>query len=258
MNILLLRQAWREIRLIAFGYLVILAGTLTLAFLYWPHLRDAEILKLVEFLPFQPLQEFARGFEATGFWAWFCVQHLFRGAALFGGAAACLMGTGVIAGEVDRGTMGLLLSRPISRTRILLVRWGIAAVSLLIPLLLVTWMASRVAPMVDEQLDFPLALKASLYAWLFPLAALSMTCVLSSLFSRQMKAGIVVLGFLLVQLALYLVPEVWNHSLFNWMDLDVFVPFQQGIYPVQFMQWMAGVSLVSLILAAFCFRTRDF
>ena len=254
----LLRQAWQEIRMIAFGYLFLLAGTLFVGIWYWPHLRDAEILKLVEFLPFQPLQEFARGFEASGFWAWFSVQHLFRGAAIFGGAAACLMGTGILAGEVDRGTMGLLLSRPLSRTKVLLTRWGIAALALLVPILLVSVLAQQVAPLVDESLDLSLALRASLYAWLFPLAALSVTCALSSFFSRYLKAGIVVLGFLLVQFAIYLVPELWNVSLFNWVDLDVFLPFQQGVYPIEIMKTLLGICSLSLLIAGIRFRTRDF
>jgi ABC-2 type transport system permease protein len=255
---MLARLFWREHRMLALGYTGILGAALTAATLYWPNLRDAGILTLVQYLPFEPLKEFAEGFEREGFWAYFAVQHLFRGAGMFGVAAAGLMGSGIVAREVDNRTAELLLSRPISRSRILMERWFAGAVLLLVPLLATTCLAAYLAPQVEEVLDIKTALAATVFAWLFPLAAFSITMFFSTLFSNQIKAAILVLGVSILQMAFYLIPELWNYSIFNIIDLDVTLKFTRGEFPMQEASTLATVSLVSVAASICSFRRRGF
>lgn len=255
---MLVRLFWREHRVLVMGYTGILGAALSAAVFYWPHLRDAGILTLVQYLPFDPLKDFASGFEREGFWAYFAVQHLFRGAGMFGVAAAGLMGSGIVAREVDNRTAELLLSRPISRSRILLERWIAGAIFLLLPLLATTCLAAYFAPQVGEVLELKPALLATLFAWLFPLAAFSITTFFSTWFSNQIKAAILVLGVSILQMAFYLIPELWNHSIFNIIDLDVTLKFTRGEFPVQETRTLISISVVAVLASIWSFRRRGF
>ncbi|MDA0667268.1 MAG: hypothetical protein O3A95_03655 [Planctomycetota bacterium] len=102
----------REQRFLVMGYFVLLLINLIAGTLYWPEMRDnfPEIIKLI---PIEPMQKFVRAFEEQGFWAYFCVQHFFKGAGMFGLAAGGLMGSGIIAGEVDhRSNCALFAIQP--------------------------------------------------------------------------------------------------------------------------------------------------
>jgi ABC-2 type transport system permease protein len=255
---ILARLFWREHRVLVLGYTAILGMALSGAIWYWPQLRDAEIMVLMQFIPLEGLRDFARGFQNEGFWAYFGVQHLFRGAGMFGIAAAGLLGTGIVAREVENRTAELLLSRPLSRTRILLERWFSGALCLLLPLLVVTILAWWLAPKVEESLDLAVALKATLFTWLFPLMAFSATTFLSTFFSQQLKAGIIVLGIFLLQLALYFVPELWGQSIYNLIDLDSSLLFNRNEWPRQQTWVMLSISALFVVGALMRFRRRDF
>ncbi|MCH2112630.1 MAG: ABC transporter permease [Planctomycetes bacterium] len=252
------RLFWKEHRALIFGYTGILAFAWTAGIFYWPELRDNGVLELVRFLPFEPLKDFARGFEQEGFWAYFGVQHLFRGAGMFGTGAAGLLGTGLVAREVENRTAELLLSRPISRSRIFLVRWAAGAWALLVPLLAVTVLGAFLAPQVSESLPWESALIGSVYAWLFPLAVFSLTAALSAFCSTQLKAGVLVLGFMLLQMAFYLIPELWNHSIYNWVDLDVTLAIPTQGFPWEGAWKLLGLSALFVAIGLWQFRRRDF
>jgi ABC-type transport system involved in multi-copper enzyme maturation permease subunit len=252
--------AWhyfREQRFLMVGYTLLLTLNMLAGALYWPEMRD-NFPEMIKFIPFEPLQQFVRAFEQHGFWAYFCVQHFFKGAGMFGIAAAGLMGTGIVAREVDRRTAELLLSRPISRARILFVRWATGAVMLFVPFIAVAFATIPLAASVDETLNPWFLLQGTLYSYLFILVAFTATMALSTRFSHYLKAGMLVLGFLLMNLAIYMIQDLWDYSLYNIIDLDLVMPIADGYFPWYEAAWMGTITLLLYSLGLWGFRRRDF
>ena len=247
----------REQRFLVLGYFGLLLINLVAGTLYWPEMRDnfPEIIKLI---PIEPLQQFVRAFDEQGFWAYFSVQHFFKGAGMFGLAAGGLMGSGIIAGEVDHRTMELLLSRPISRARILFTRWATGAMLLFIPFFAAALIGMALAPRVDEALAFMPLLQGTLYTFLFTLCCFTAATALSSRFSHSLKGGLLVLGFMLLQLAVYMIDKLWDYSLYNFIDLDITLPIEQGVFPWYETGWLGGMIVLFYGLAYLGFRKRDF
>ena len=81
---------------------------------------------------------------------------------------------------------------------------------------------------------------------------------LSTRCSHQLKAGLWVLGFMLMQLALYMIDHLWDYSLYNLIDLDVVMPIASGIFPWYSCGWLVASILLFYGLALWGFRSRDF
>ena len=253
----LAKHYFREQRFLMIGYTALLMMNMFAGVLYWPEMRD-NFPEMIKFIPFEPLQDFVRAFEKHGFWAYFCVQHFFKGAGMFGIAAGGLMGTGIVAREVDRRTAELLLSRPVSRARILFVRWATGAAMLFVPYFAVALATIPLAASVDEKLNPWFLLQGTLYSYLFILAAFTATVALSTRFSHYLKAGMLVLGFLLMNLAVYMIQDLWDYSLYNIIDLDLVMPIAEGYFPWYQACWMATITLLLYGLGLWSFRRRDF
>ena len=247
---------WEQ-RFLALGYFLLLLVNMMASVLYWPELRDS-IPEMIKLIPFKPLQDFARAFDEQGFWAYYGAQHFWKGAGMFGIAAAGLMGSGVVARDVDQRTAELLLSRPVSRARILCERWCTGALLILLPFTMVAFIGGWMAPSVDEMLDRSAVLMGVAHSSTFLLAVFTLTCWLSALFTHQLKAGILVLGFMLLNLAIYLVKDLWDWSLYNLIDLDVTLPMEAGVYPWRETFWLGGATLVFYVGALVSFQRRDF
>lgn len=254
---MIFRHWLRENALLAVGYSILLALNVVASVLYWPDLRD-NIPAVIKMIPLQPLQDFFRAMDEYGFWAYVCFQIFWKAAGVFGIAAAGLMGTGIVAREVDNRTAELLLSRPISRASIFFQRWLAGAILLVVPMFLASAAVILLAPRVDETIAPSVILSATAYVSLFVLAAYTLTAALSARFSHQMKAGIVVMGFMLLQFALYMIKQLWNYSLYNLIDLDPLIPITNGIFPWTNCLLMGGAVLVFYGAAWWNFERRDF
>lgn len=254
---MIFRHWLREQALLAAGYAVLLAINIVFAARYWPDLRD-NFPELIKFIPLEPLQQFVRAWDDYGFWAYFCVQQFWKGAGVFGIAAAGLMGTGIVAREADNRTAELLLSRPVSRGRIFLARWSAGALLLVLPFFITTAIGVWMAPSVDEAVAWRPALFAAGYTSLFVLCVYSLTAALSAGFSHQLKAAILVLGFMLLQFAFYLIKVLWDWSLYNLIDLDPLLPFADGVVAWRNAAAMAGACLLFFGVGWLRFERRDF
>lgn len=247
----------RENALLAAGYALLLGLNVLASVLYWPELRD-NVPAVVKMIPLEPLQDFFRAMDQYGFWAYVCFQLFWKAAGVFGIAAAGLMGTGIVARDADNRTAELLLSRPISRATIFFQRWLAGALLLIVPLFLSSLAVVALAPRVDETADVRMILAATAYVSLFVLAVYTLTTALSARFSHQMKAGIVVMGFMLLQFALYMIKQLWDYSLYNLIDLDPLIPFVDGVFPWSNCLLMAGATIVFYAAAWWSFERRDF
>ncbi len=257
---MLWRQTLKENIFLAGGYFLLLTLTTTLGIWFWPDLRGAieEWTGIASFFPLEGLKEVMLRIQDEGYWAYFSVQQFFRGGGVFGVAAAGLLGSGLIAREADNRTAEFLLSRPVSRTRILLTRWGAGVVALSLPLLLAAGVGAACSPLVDESIPLWAALAGAVHTSLFVVAVFSTTVWLSARSTHALRAATLVLGFMLLQFALYLIKVLWHFSAYNLVDLDVMLPLARGVFP-----WKeSGVLLVWIGVfvtwAVKDFRKRDF
>ncbi len=253
----LVRQYLRETLGVAVGYLVLLTGALVAAVLYWPEFRD-NVPAIYKLVPFDALKDLIGEIERFGYWAYFALQQFFKGCSLFGLAAAALFGSGLVAREADQKTAEFLLSRPVSRRRVLLVRFAVAAVLLVVPVFLSTLVGWWVSGMVGETLEGPALFAASAYLSLFLLVQLAFCVWLSAGAEHQLRAGVVLIGLVLLQFALYLVKGVGDYTLFALVDVTTLSAIQGGGFPWTQAASFVGLTLAFLGLAVRRFEARDF
>lgn len=253
----LLRHWLRDTWWILLGYVVVLEAAMVAAILYWPRFRDntPAIAKLV---PFDSLQRLLESVEVEGYWPYFAVQQWFKGCSLFGLAAAAFLTSGLIARDADQKTAEFLLSRPISRSRVFMTRWFATCGLVVVPVYLSSISAIWISPAVDEQLEWGLVLLASTYMSLFLVMLVSFTAMVSAMSSHQMRAGIILIGVMLLSFAFYLIQEVDNFSLFKTVDVFVFMQISAGNFP-----WITSGSFVvatvlMILIGLAAFRRRDF
>lgn len=254
---MIFRHWLRENALLALGYSLLLIVNMVAAVRYWPDLRD-NVPAALKLIPLAPLQQFFQAMEDYGYWAYVCFQQFWKAAGVFGVAAAGLMGTGIVARDADNRTAELLLSRPISRARIYFQRWLAGALLLVVPLFATTLIAVRMAPGVGEALDLGVALRATAYVSLFVLAVYSLTCAVSAHGAHQLRAAVIVMGFMLLQFALYMIKGVWDWSLYNLIDLDPLIPLADGVFPARNAVLLAGATAAFYGWGWLTFERRDF
>lgn len=253
----LVRQLLRDALPIALGYTLLMALALTAAVLYWPDFRD-NMPSIAKLLPFDALRQLVAGIDEFGYWAYFCVQQFFKGCGLFGAAAAALFGSGLIAREADQKTAEFLLSRPVSRRRILLVRFATVAVLLVAPVFLSSLLGWGLSAVVDEPLALGGVLAAAAYLSVFLLFLLAFCVWLSAGLEHQLHAGMILIGLVLLQFALYLVKGLGDYTLFALIDVPTLAAIGRGAFP-----WFATAAFAAgaagfLLLALRRFARSDF
>jgi ABC-type transport system involved in multi-copper enzyme maturation permease subunit len=164
----------------------------------------------------------------------------------------------VIARDADQKTAEFLLSRPVSRRRILLTRWAAASGLVVLPVYITSISAIWISPAVDEQLAWGDVLLSSTYMSLFLVMLVSFTTMISAMSSHQLRAGIILIGVMLLNFAFYLVQGFDDFSLFKTVDVWVFMQIQAGELP-----WIAAGSfavstIAMLVVAQGVFQRRDF
>jgi ABC-type transport system involved in multi-copper enzyme maturation permease subunit len=198
---------------------------------------------------------------AAAIWATF-----FADAALYLliGVGGALFGARLIAEEVDSGAIFLLLSRPLSRERVLLSKYTVAAVALLT----LCCLAGVLALVIDaaqnlQQPPIGGAISSVALLWLGALFVLGVTLVYSVLVSNALAAG--VLGFFTVYL-ITITPlfrhqnpalpggQAWSLVTY-WSSLDIYAG-ATGPFPALVIAGIAA--LVPLLIALFLFRRRAY
>ncbi|HEX9793025.1 MAG TPA: ABC transporter permease subunit [Planctomycetota bacterium] len=257
MNRMLVRQMIRENLYIAIGYFVLLTIALLAAVLYWPELRD-NVPVLIKLVPFDKLKGWVQQMEQEGYWPYFVVQQFFKGCSLFGLAAAALIGSGMVAREADQNTAEFLLSRPVSRRRVLLVRWAVGVVMLAVPVFLSSIAGWAVSVAIDEKVSFVATMICAAYLSLFLMTLFSFTAWMSAGATHQLRPGVTLVGITLLMFALYLVKVANKLSIFMMVDHEVLVPIRDGIYPWGRAAIFVIASGVLLYGALRRFEARDF
>jgi ABC-type transport system involved in multi-copper enzyme maturation permease subunit len=214
---------WRYLVLYSLGEFIILELMLVAAILYWPNFEaNVDNLRALA-APIPALSDLLDTIEDTGILGYIAGQHFFKGCNTLGTAAAVLFAVGAVAGEVHRGTLEMLLSRPYSRLRILTERYVAGLVALSIPIFVTSLTIPALAERIGEIELLRPYLLGSLHQAIFLGAIYSLTFFLSCIGSNPTRIAIFVLFVTTLQFAIYMVKVVTHFSLYRLADIEVFV-----------------------------------
>jgi ABC-2 type transport system permease protein len=249
----------RDLRFYVFGgcaYLLVLEALLVGAILFWPEF-EPNIETLRGMVPMTSVQEIFDQISEYGVSAYVFGQHFFKGCNTVGMLAAVVFAMGAVAGEANRGTLELWLSRPVSRRRLLLERWVGGALATVVPVFATSLSVPLLLRLVHEEMGVAELLLASVQQSLLLLAAYSLTFLWSCVASRIVPIAFGMLMFTVFQFALWLIPKVTHWSLFRLTDIETFARIG-GEGSLDWRSWLplVGASAVFLLLSLFAFGRR--
>lgn len=225
-------KTWREIRMMALVYLIILELMLVPAVLLWPTLyEDLQRSALLSSLPgfLQRMGNAMRDSnESFAFRSYMAVQMFFKGVNVAGIACAVLLGTAIVARERENQTLEFLLARPISRARILWSKYWVTAVAILIPIYVSSWSAIPLASHIGWDLPIGEVTLGAFHSSAFVMLFLTFTCLFSVLCRSQVHVAFIVGGLTIVQVCLYFIQSIRRYSLFRLSDFDIYGPVLAG------------------------------
>jgi ABC-2 type transport system permease protein len=246
----------RALFVFALAYALLLEAMLAAAILFWPEFA-ANLTSLRSMTESVPIAGDLMGHvEREGFPAYVLVQHFFKGCSTLGVAAAVLFAAPAIAGEAHRGTLELVLARPVSRTRILLERYGAGALAVVVPVFLTTLSVPWLGARVEEYEAYAPYLRAATHQALFLLALYSLTFLGSCLGSNPNKLALGVLFLAVFEFALYMVKRVTHTSLFRLCDVRVLLDAAEGEFHVRIVLALAATCALALAGSWLAFQRR--
>ena len=259
-------KTWREIRVMALVYLIILEMMLVPAVLLWPTLyEDLQRSALLSSLP-GFLQRMANSMrdanEGFAFRSYMAVQMFFKGVNVAGIACAVLLGTAMVARERENLTLEFLLARPISRAVILWSKYWVTALAILIPIFLTSWSAIPLAKHIGWTLPFAEVTLGAFHSSAFVLLFLTLTMLFSVLCNSQVHVAFIVGGFTIVQVCIYFIQTIRAASVFRLSDFDIYGPILAGntgfgdLFWEQTI-WILGVVVLLYATAYQLFRRAD-
>jgi ABC-2 type transport system permease protein len=250
-------NTWREIRLISLLYVLLLESLLVIAIVEWPPLRDKTetLAPLQQLLPADFMKRWVADVMSrdvdVAYGAYVAIQ-------IVGLACACLFGTALIARERENRTLELLLSRPVSRSRILLAKFAVCSAAIVVPIFATSWSAIPLSWAIDENLAFwPVTLGAA-YASAYCLVFLALTGAFSVRLRTQIGVAFVVGAVVIFQVGLYFVPQVRAYSVFRLSDYDVYSPILAGNVSASSLLFGNGGALLLALAVTYCIADRLF
>jgi len=247
----LIRDEW--IKILAFT--ILMSAVSIVQVLFWPKIKVMVPLVLEQLPDF--LQGMVGGIATEGFIFYIITQQLIKNGVIFGTGLAILLGASAISRETEAGTLELLLSRPVSRSRILVEKFVFNAVALSIPVIFSTMIAWPAAMLVNEAID-PLALLiAAIYCYLVLLVIFAFTFMIGVVLDEQMKVLSTSLALCIVMMLLVIFEETMYFSLYGYIYPDVLRPiFVAGRVPYLLAFAMALISASFLVLSYLLFRKK--
>ena len=126
------------------------------------------------------------------------------------------------------------------------------------PVYLTSITAIWISPAVEEQLLWGEVLLSSTYMSLFLIMLVTFTAMISAMSSHQMRAGIILIGFILLNFAFYLIQKIDEISLFKTVDVWVFMEIRMGDLPWITSGAFVAATIIMLLVALKIFSHRDF
>ena len=229
-------KTWREVRVMAVAYLVILELLCVPVLLLWPDFYpELQRSTLLRNLGMEWLKHIGEGLsdstEQVAYTNWVAVMLFFRSSNLVGVAAAVLLGTGLFARERENQTLEFLLTRPIGRGAILWQKFWPCALAVTVPIYLVSASAIFWSHCIELSLPVWELLLASTHAAAFSLLFLAATTWLSVRLRVQAHVAAAIGALAVVQIGVYLTQRIRPYSLFHLADFEWYGPVLSGNTP---------------------------
>ncbi len=171
-------------------------------------------------------------------------------------------GSTAIAGEIEKGTIEILLSQPLSRFKVFWGKYLAGLLLLFIFTLFTVFAAVPLAQIYNIDVSFKNSLTMAVLGGLFGLTILSLTMMFSSFFSERGKVASLTGGILLMMYALNIAAALKENlenlkylSFFHYYDYNAAL-IEGKIEPLTIGVFL-GVSLVCLLPGLFRFQKRD-
>lgn len=237
---------------------VLLEVHLILVSLYYPDFAE-NVAGIKAAIPIDFFRQMVDAAAARGFESYVCIQHFAKAINTFGTFAAVFFACGAVAGEVERGTIEYLVSRPWSRSRILLVKYCVGALALLVPIWLVTPTILPMGAYLEEKVTLKPLILQTVHSSAFLLTLYSLTFALSAFLSDAFWVAFLILGFTLIEFAVLVVKGASYLSIYKLADWS----YTLDMLGKQKLPWgvelgMLGASAILYIVAAWRFNRRDF
>lgn len=190
---------------------------LVLVSLYFPDFAE-NVEGIKRAIPLDFLKKWVDAAASRGFESYASIQHFAKAINTFGTFAAVFFACGAVAGEVERGTIEFLVSRPYSRRRILLTKYLVGAGALLLPIWAVSPCLVPIGHFLDEPVMIRPMLLQSIHSSCFLLVLYSLTFLFSAWSSDSFWVAFLVLGFALIEFALLVVKGASYLSIYKLAD----------------------------------------
>lgn len=197
------------------------------------------------------VQERLASFNAFAWGGWFQLNALF-----ILGLGAAILGCGLIAGEVSKGTIFFLLSKPVSRERILLTKYGVSMGILFAVTLTASITIEGVSIALGHPQDVLRLLVATVLLWLGALFPLGLSLLFSVVFPDIVRP----LAFALVITVVLSLPAVFPNGqdwslVHYWSSSDAYL---NGGFPLkEFIVCLVAAAL-PLLGALVVFRRKTY
>ncbi len=173
------------------------------------------------------------------------------------GIFAAILGGGLIANEVSKGTLFFLLSKPVSRERILLTKYGVSAGLLLVVSVISSIAIAIIGIVMGHPQDVLSLLVATGLLWLAALFPLGLSLFFSVVSPDSLRP---VVFSLLITVAVALLPSILPHGLnwslwHYWGSLDAYL---RGSFPLKEYLVCLVTAMVPLLAAIVVFRRKAY
>lgn len=211
-----------------------------------------------DFLP--SIKDAIRGAGAGGIDGFLAINHLFKAGNIVGSAAAIILALGTIVREVEVGTIGLLLSRPISRARILIDFSIVHLIELTLPLFAVSCATPLLASwLIEEDVALVPLLLGTIHSALFVSLVYGLSLLCAILFTEQIKVAAVAGGICVLSFILYFVEATRPFTLYRLSSIELYAGLARGGgLATQTLLVCASGSIASLLVTYLVFRRRDY
>ncbi|MFA5107010.1 MAG: ABC transporter permease subunit [Patescibacteria group bacterium] len=169
---------------------------------------------------------------------------------------------GALAGEIERGTIELVLSRPISRLKLFIGRYTYGFIALAIFILTTVFMIIPLAELHNVTYDAGRYYLIAILGLLFGLAVFSLAMLASALFSEKGRVSMIMGGLLVLMYVLNLVAALKENlsdlkylSFFHYFDAQS--ALTKGELNLTSVWVFAGIIVVSTIVGAVVWKRRD-
>ena len=245
----LLEARWKAI---IFALLALLTSAGNAAFYPWSTTQPATDSDAPPMLQNLVPAHLANTFNAFVWESWFAANGPF-----FLGLFAAILGGGLIANEVNKGTIFFLLSKPVSRERILLTKYGVSAGLLLAVSVIGSIALAAMGIFLGHPQDLLHLLIATGLLWLAALFPLGLALFFSIMSPDSLRP---VIFSLLITIALVLLPAILpnglNWSLWHyWSNLNAYLT---GSFPLTEYLVCLITAAIPLLVALIVFRRKTY